>query len=177
MKPVNQPVLNSVEDVNDVLLNIAVLTNLAQTKENKLQKKIIEITKIHEPDIKELKEKILHYENQIHEFCKRNKKEFASTRSKKLTYGTIGFRFGKSSLKLVNTKKFTWEYAKEKFSNLFATKYITIETSLNKQKILSDADKGLLTADQLEAAGCKVSKSEKSYYEINWTEIKIEQKD
>jgi phage host-nuclease inhibitor protein Gam len=177
MNQIKQPALNTIEDVNDVLLNIAVLTNLAQEKENKLQRKIIQITQIHEPDIKELKEKILQYENQIHEFCKRNKKEFSPARSKKLTYGTIGFRFGKSSLKLVNTKKFTWEYAKEKFSNLFATKYINIETSLNKQKILTDADKGLLTTEQLETAGCKVAKSEKSFYEINWAEIKIEHKD
>jgi phage host-nuclease inhibitor protein Gam len=164
--------LKTFDDVNAVLLNIAALQLHADKKETEMNKKILDIKKLHEPDIKELKDKIVHYEDQLSEFCKANKKEFASSRSRELTYGRIGFRHGKSALKLIS-KKFTWEYVKEKFQTLFNTKYINVETTLNKTKILADADREILTADQLLAAGCKVVKGESSYYEINWDEIKL----
>ena len=173
MKKINQQTLNNFDDVNAVLLNIAALQLNADKKENEMNTKILDIKKLHEPSIKELKDKIIHYEDQLAEFCKANKKEFVYSRSKELTYGRIGFRHGKSALKLINTKKFTWDYAKEKFQTLFNTKYINVETTLNKTKILADADKDILTADQLQAAGCKVVKGESSFYEIKWDEIKL----
>ena len=173
MKKINQPALKNFDDVNAVLLNIASLQLTADKKEVEMNTKILNIKKLHEPDIKELKDKIVHYEGQLAEFCKSNKKEFISSRSKELTYGRIGFRYGKLALKLVNTKKYTWEYAKEKFQTLFATKYIDVETTLNKIKILADANKEILTAEQLLSAGCKVVKGESSFYEIKWDEIKL----
>lgn len=173
MKKNNNPALESFDDVNAVLLNIAALQLLADKKENEMNTKILDIKKLHEPAIKELKDKIVNYEDQLAEFCKANKKEFTASRSRELTYGRIGFRHGKSALKLINAKKFTWEYVKEKFQTLFNTKYINVETTLNKTKILSDFDKDILTADELLTTGCKVVKSESSYYEINWDEIKL----
>ena len=173
MKEINQPALKNFDDVNAVLLNIAALSLTADKKEAEMNTKILNIKKLHEPEIKQLKDKIIHYEYQLAEFCKSNKKEFVFSRSKELTYGRIGFRYGKSALKLVNTKKFTWEYAKEKFQTLFNTKYINVETTLNKTKILDDANKEILSAEQLLAAGCKVVKGESSFYEIKWDEIKL----
>lgn len=173
LKKINQPALKNFDDVNTVILNIAALQLNADKKENEMNTKILDIKKLHEPSIKELKDKIVHYEDQLAEFCKANKKEFVLSRSKELTYGRIGFRHGKSALKLINAKKFTWEYVKEKFQTLYNTKYINVETTLNKTKILADANKEILTADQLQATGCKVVKGESSFYEIKWDEIKL----
>jgi len=169
-----EPTLNNLEDVNAALLNIAALQLHAEKIENEMNQKILDVKKTYEPRIKELVNKIPEYENQLALYCETNKKEFASSRSKELTYGRIGFRTSKPSLKLINTKKYTWAWVTEKFSNLFGTKYVKTDLVLEKNKVLSDFEKGILDKEKLETAGVKVSQSENSFYEINWDTIKIE---
>jgi len=138
-----------------------------------MKQQLLNIKQVSEPCIKELLDKVTELESLVYKFCKTNKKLFSNQRSRALTYGRIGFRTGQAALKLTNTKKYTWEYVKEKFQDLFNTKYVTVEIKLDKTKILSDAGKDLLTVNTLENAGVKVVKSEKSFYEINWDEIKL----
>jgi len=175
MKQIKQTKLaiNGYDEVNETLQIIAVLQLTAENKENELQSKIIELKKLYEPAVKELRDKIADQESRLEEFCKSNKKDFTDQRSRELTFGRIGYRTGKSSLKLLN-KKFNWEWVKDKFQDLFNLKYINVETSLNKTKIISDAERDILSVEQLEAAGVKVVKGESPYYEINWDEIKVE---
>ncbi len=165
--------INTYDEVNETLQIIAVMQLTADSKENELQNKIIELKKQYEPDIKELRNKISEQEERLADFCKSHKKDFTDQRSYELTFGRIGYRFGKSALKLIN-KKFNWEWAKEKFQDLFNLKYINVETTLNKTKIIADAEKKLLSDEQLEAAGVKIVKGETPYYEIKWDEIKVE---
>jgi phage host-nuclease inhibitor protein Gam len=168
-----QQSLKSFENVNKVLLNIAALQVNADKKENEMNEKILALKKQFEPGIKELNDKILFFEDQLTKFCKIHKKEFTSARSRDLTYGKIGIRTGKPSLKLTG-KKITWDNVKEKFKALYKNNYINTETSLNKIKILADAEKGLLSQKQLNEAGCKVVQAESSFYQINWDKIKLE---
>ena len=168
-----QQSLKTFEDVNEVLLNIAALQVNADKKENEMNGKILDLKKQFEHGIKELNDKILFFEDQLTRFCKINKKEFAYSRSRDLTYGKIGLRTGKPSLKLT-CKKITWDNVKEKFKTLYKNSYINTETSLNKIKILADAEKGLLTQKELNETGCKVIQAESSFYQINWDKIKLE---
>jgi len=168
--------INSYEEVNETLQILAVLQLTAERKENELQSKILELKKLYEPAVKELRNKIADQEERLEDFCKSHKKDFTDQRSYELTYGRIGYRTGKSALKLIN-KKFNWNWVKEKFQDLFNLKYINIETTLNKVKIISDAEKDILSTEQLGAAGVKVVKGETPYYEINWDEIKVENLD
>ncbi|MBI1936692.1 MAG: host-nuclease inhibitor Gam family protein [Ignavibacteriales bacterium] len=164
--------LKTFDDVNAALLNLAALTLNAEKKENEMKQKILDIKKQCEPDIKELKDKIVKLEEQIAGFCKVNKREFSAARSKEFTYGRIGFRTGKWTLKFIS-KKFNIEFTKQKIMDMFGTKYVDIETKLNKNKVLADAKKGILSDEKLAAAGIKRTKGESSFYEINWDEIKL----
>jgi len=165
-------VLSSFKEVNDTLGLIAVLQLEAEKRENEMNKKLLDIKQKAEPEIKVLQDKIAEYESKLEAFCKSNKKEFAVFRSKDLTYGRIGFRTGKWALKFIS-KKFNLESAKQKLMDLFGTKYVDIETKLNKNKILNSIEKGLLTDEKLALAGMKRVKGETSFYEIDWDQIKL----
>jgi phage host-nuclease inhibitor protein Gam len=165
--------LKSFDDADGILLNIAMLQVNAEQKENEMNGIILDMKKQFEPGIKELKEKIEFYEEQLDQFCKSNKKEFSAARSRDLTYGKIGLRTGKPSLKLAGSK-ITWDAVKDKFKTLHRKSYLNTETSINKIKVLADVEKGVLTEKQLLETGCKVVKTESSFYQINWDQIKIE---
>ncbi len=173
-KKSKQPALKTLEDVNDVLYKIATLQNTVDKKTAKMNNELLDVKKKYEPEITEMQNTIIICESQLNEFCKANKKEFSVTRSKELTYGRIGFRTGKNSLKLLS-KKFTWEFVKEKFLNMFSSRYVETKFQLDKDKIIKDSEKGIITTEQLALAGCKLVKGESSYYEINWDEIKVQE--
>lgn len=165
-------VLASFEEVDNTLCLIAVLQLEAEKKENAMNQKILGIKKEYELEVKELKDKIASFEEKLETFCRANKKEFSAIRSKELTYGRIGFRFGKYALKFIS-KKYNLEYAKQKLMDLFGTRYVDTEIKLNKNKILDALEKQNLTEEKLALAGLKRVKSENSFYEINWDEIKL----
>lgn len=165
--------LKSFDDVNGVLLNIAALQLNAEKKENSMNEMILDIKKKFEPEIKQLQDAIEPFEKQLIEFSKANKKAFKDKRSTSLTYGTVGFRSGKKALRLLNAKKFTWEYIKEKLELLYGTKYVKVKTTIKKTEIVNDVEKGLITEATLsEVLKAKVSQSDEFYYKINWDEIK-----
>jgi len=160
------------DQVDDTLFKLAHCKIARENKENDMNKKILNIKKDYEPGINEMDDMIAEYEELIEDFLNRNKKEFTLARSKKLTYGIIGFRTGKSALKLI--KGFNWEIVKGKFSDLFKTKYINVKTTFNKSKVIADAEKGIIAEAVLYLAGCKLVKGETAFYEINLESIEKE---
>ncbi len=169
-----QTSLKSFDDVDETLYHIAELTLDINDTENEMQKEILAVKNKFEPRIDKFSKAVKILEKEVDEFLKKNKKQFDTKRSRELNYGRVGFRTGKNALRLLS-KKFNWEFAKEKFLNLFSSKYIETEIKLNKTKILADADKGILTAEQLAAAGCKITRNESSFYELNLEKIKKEE--
>lgn len=167
----NKPALNTLEDVNATLLNIALMQLTVEKKENAMNQAIISIKQKAEPEINDLKTKIIAYEEQVNEFLNSNKKMFKEKRSAVLTYGTIGFRTGKFALEYIS-KKFSLEFAKQKLADLFGTKYLIVDTKIDKSKILADMKKGVLTDEKLAATGFKRVRGESSFYEINFDEIR-----
>ncbi len=171
-----QPALKTLEDVNGILKDIAVLTITAENKENAMNKKIIDIKNQYEADVIAIRNKIQEYEANIAMYLKTNKKDFSNVRSKTLTFGRIGFRSGKNRLVPLN-KKFNLEYIKSKFQDLFANKYVVVKLKFNKSKAIADAEKGLITPEQLAAAGAKLTKSDSTFYEIFRDQIQVENLD
>lgn len=168
--------LKTLEDVNAVILNIAVLNSQIEKHEAAMNENLLKVKQLYEPRINERKKKVEEYEKQLAAFGKVNRKLFKEERSKKLTYGTVGYNYSKPALKLLN-KNWTWDRVKEKIQDLFSTRYVKVETTIIKNKMLSDADAGILSQDKLETCGVKVTRSESFFYKINWDEIRIENLD
>lgn len=160
---------------NDVDNNIAIIA--AMEMENEIQtaemnEKILAIKKEYEPGIKKTEEYINEHTKAIEKYCKKFKKQFKEARSKDLTYGRVGFRDGKPSLRLV--KGYTWKAVLDKIKDAFKTRYMDIKPTLKKQSIIDDYERGMLTPEQLEDLGCKVAKSETFYIKIDWSKIRNE---
>ena len=176
MRTNNETMLKSLDEVNQTLFNLAALKLTIERDENDMNTIILDIKKRYEPAISEMKDKVASFETMLADYAKFNKKDFSTVRSKVLTYGRIGFRAGKDALKIINTKKFTWDRAKEKLQDLFGAKYVDVKITINKNKIIADAQKGTLPDEKLELAGVKISKTERFFYDIDYEQIKLEEK-
>lgn len=161
------------QEVDEALSTMAALMLSADKKEIKMNQEILEIKKKYEVDITELRAKADVYENDIKEFCLLNKTDFKTNRSKELTFGKVGFRTCGAALKALS-KAWNWARIEEKIKELFSNKYVVVKTKLNKPKILQDANAGILTEAQLQAAGCKIEKGEVFFIEIDFSQIKLE---
>jgi len=169
------PTFSSFKEVDDTIAAIAVMRLMADNKENKMNHIILDTKTKFEPDIIQLREKADKLEKDVKEYCIAKKKEFAVNRSKAMTYGRIGFRLGKGALKIRDTKAFTWDRIKEKTEVLFGLKYIRkVETSLDKAKIIQDAENGALTPEQVAAIGCRIVKADNFFLDIDYTKVKME---
>jgi len=167
--------LTTFKEVDETIACIAVMRLMADNKENQMNQQILKIKTNFETNIIELRDKADKLEKDVKAFCISRKKEFATNRSKEMTYGRIGFRLGKGALKLLNSRTFTWDRVKEKAESLFGLKYIRkVETLLDKAKIIQDADNGGLTPEQIQALGCKVEKSDNFFLDIDYTKVKME---
>jgi hypothetical protein len=175
MKKNNYPALKTFDEVNDTLFKIAALELTIEKDENDLNVIILDLKKRYETPILEMNNKVLDFKSQLEEFGKSNKKLFTDQRSRVLTYGRIGFRAGKNSLKLINPKKWSWDRVKEKLQDLFGIKYVSVSIVIDKVKIISDFEKNIITPEKLEAAGMKIFKGEKFFYEIDKEKIKLEE--
>ncbi len=161
------------EEVDEAMSTIAALILSADKKEIKMNQEMLEIKKKFEPDIIDMRSKAEIFEKDIKDFCLVNKSDFAGKRSKTLTYGKLGFRTCGASLKALS-KAWNWPRIEEKIKELFSTKYVIVKTKLNKPKIVQDANSGVLTEEQLLAAGCKVVKGEVFFVEIDFDQVKLE---
>jgi len=170
----NKVVLGSLEEVNDTLAKIAALQTQVEEKEAKMNSLILKVKNRYEPVINDLQKLIETFEGEIAQFGKSNKKLFKEQRSIKLTYGRIGYRLGKISLKIIDKKNWTWDRVREKVQDIFTTKYVEVKTKLQKNKIIDDIKAAKLSDENLAACGIAVNRSESFFYEINWDEIKIE---
>lgn len=173
----NKKNLESLDDVNDVLAKIAALQTQVEKKEAAMNAFLLKIKNRYEPEIADLKKLIEASESDIARFGKSNKKLFKEQRSIKLTYGRVGYRLGNISLSIIDKKNWTWDRVKEKFQDMFTTKYVSIKTQLQKNKIIDDIKSDKLNEEQLEACGVTAKRSESFFYEINWDEIKVENLD
>jgi len=169
-----KPLLTSLEDVNNILAKIAALQSHAEEREAKMNSLILKVKNRYEPEINNTKKIIEELESELAYFGRSNRKLFKDQRSIKLTYGKIGFRLGNISLALVDKKNWTWDRVKEKFQDLFSTKYVTIKTQLQKNKIIDDVKAEKLNDEQLAACGISIKRGEAFFYEINWDEIRLE---
>lgn len=163
----------SYKEIDDAIAEMAAIVLTADKKEIKMNEEILAAKKKYESDIQALRDKAEQNEKDIKEFCLFNKEAFKEKRSMSLTFGKIGFRSCNAALKTIS-KAWTWDRAKEKFEKLFGTRYVNTKTTLNKEKILQDANNSVLTEAQLLAAGCKTVKGESFFIEIDYSKVKLE---
>ena len=168
----NKAELKSFAEVDQALFDIAAMQLTADKLENDMNERILQIKNESEQGITNAKERIKVIEKQLNEFCKKNKTEFLSPRSKTLVYGKIGFRTGQETIKPIS-KKYNGEYITQKFFDLFGAKYVVTKLTLNKEKVISDAKRGLLSDEQLETVGVKKVQGESSFYEIFFDKIRL----
>ena len=155
------------EDVNKALFNLAKLKSVVMEKEAKMNNKINDIKEKYDAETLEDREQIKTYEIGIEEFCKANKNEFDKTRTKKLNFGTIGFRTGTPKVKLLN-RKYNWKTVLELVNTIFKGKYTRSKQEVAKDKILSDYASEKLSDEKLASVGIAIDQGETVKIEIDW---------
>lgn len=160
----------SFDEINKALFELAKLKSRVLEKEAIMNNKINAIKDKYDSDTLKSRERIQIYETSISEFCKANKNKFDKTRTKKLLFGSIGFRTGTPKVKLLN-RKYNWKTVLELSKTIFRGKYTRTVEEVNKIKILSDYAAGILIDEKIAAAGMTIDQGETIKIEINWEQF------
>jgi phage host-nuclease inhibitor protein Gam len=129
--------LKNYTEVDNILRAIAIIDSKKMKLESDMNDALIKIQQKYQPQMDKLNAEKLGYVRDIELFCKENKSEFESQRTKMLNYGEVGFRKGTGALKTL--KGFTWEAVKSviKSSKKLAENYLRVKEEVDKNKILT----------------------------------------
>ncbi len=170
MKTIPATNLTSYDEVNTSLYELGKIESVLAKKEASMNEQIQKIKdKFNEQTAPEQAAKQA-YENDIEGFLILHKNDFEKQRTKKLTHGTVGFRFG--TPKVLNlSRKYNTKTVLELAKKLFKSKYVRTKEELNKDAILSDYASGKLTDDKVASFGSRIDKGEKMVIEIDWESL------
>lgn len=163
--------IKNFDDVNNALKEIAKYDSFISEQEIKMNEKINELKSRYEDETADARAKKLALEKELEKFCKQNKNEFGSQKSKTLLFGKIFFRTTPPKVCLLN-RKYTITTAIELASKLFRDKYIRIKKELDKDAILASYAAKEIDDERLAAIGLKIDQQEKFGYEINWENLR-----
>jgi phage host-nuclease inhibitor protein Gam len=90
--------VKSYEDANQALMEMIDAKTVIKKHETILNKVITAARNKFEKNTSEAQKQIKRLEEDVADFCKLNKIDFEQVRSKKLTFGTIGYRKGTANL-------------------------------------------------------------------------------
>jgi len=119
-------------DIGDLQMQIKQAEATAKDAIDEAKELLAEITK---PLTEEIKNKV----KSLEAFCLHHKKDFAEQKSKKLNYGTLGWRLSTSII----TSRDTIKYIKEEFSGRQIDELVRIKETVNKEALAK------LTEEQL----------------------------
>ena len=164
VKPVlNIPVVNTVEDADAILAEIAARKRQISLHEIALREDVDKLKTECAARCEPLKKDIEAREQALMQFALARREElFKGRKSRELTFGTIGFRVS-SSLRTI--KKMTWERVLGVLKERGMTNCIRIKEEVDKEALRT------LGPNTLADVGCKLVQEDGFFYELNETEL------
>jgi len=164
-------VLESYDEVNDRLRELAALESRLQAAESQMNEKIQKVKDEFNEITTDDRARKAEIERELETFVKMNKKDFEKERTKHLFYGSISMRWSTPKVHQLN-RKYTVKTSLELLKQVFKKRYIRTKEEINKDKIIEDYNAQHITDDKLAAVGLKIDQAEKMSYKINWDVIK-----
>lgn len=163
-----QTTLNSWQEVDASLREIAIRRNELNKIDSEMNEQILKIQNKYNPSVNALGAEIIGFEKNIELFCKANKADFGEKKSKEMNFGIVAFRLGTG--KLATLKGFTWESVKKLIQNTKKYKdlFIKTTTTINKDNIIASG----LKDTELAKIGCYIDQSDNFSYEAFLQESK-----
>ncbi len=159
--------IETFEDVNHVLAELAKHDSFIAKKEAMLNERINKLKEKYDEETEEARIAKEMLEKELEAFAMLNKSAFKKTRNVKLLFGEIGFRTTPPKVHQLN-RKYSVKTSLELIKKLFAGKYIRKKEEIDKEQILTDYAAEELTDDKLAAVGLKIDQDEKFIYKIDW---------
>jgi len=139
-----------------------------------------EIDDIYGPQFLEYESKLTTIANQLEAWSNENEDAFDG-KSLTFCHGKMGWRLGQWQCSKL--KGWIWERTKksakaarvilEQLKEMFGTQYVRVKEEVDKDALI--ADRGTLTADQLQSVGVKLHQEETFYVEPNVEEVENRQ--
>ncbi|MBU1096872.1 MAG: host-nuclease inhibitor Gam family protein [Bacteroidetes bacterium] len=167
------PKINTFDDVNRVLFEIAQQESFIAKKEADMNNKIQKIKDKFDEETKEARASKELLEKELSAFCLLNKSEFQKNRTKTLLFGKVGFRTTPPKVTQLN-RKYTVATTIELLKKIFTGKFLRTKEEMDKEALLAAYACGELTDDKLAAVGLKVDQEDQFGYDIDWEKIDTE---
>ncbi len=165
--------IQTFEDVNKALFEIAQKDSFITKKEVAMNEKINKIKTEFDQETKTIRAEKQLLEQEIEGYCKANKLEFGKQKSKSLLFGTVFFRTTPPKVSQLN-RKYTVATTIELAIKLFKNKFVREKKELDKDAILASYAAKEIDDEKLAAIGLKIDQEEKFGYDINWEKLKEE---
>ncbi len=144
--------LASWNDVDTAMRELGELQMQVQGVNNKFTPQVNDLKATQNAELEPLQARINALEAQIQTYCQENKAEFAETRTKKLTFGTVSARL---------VEKFDFPKTKDKLKDLLETlKTIGRSDCIKKEEAPDKAKIKELDGDTLAKLGLKLEKAD-----------------
>ena len=156
--------LKNWNDVDETLKNIADLEYKIGEKEAIMNAEMDKIKKQFQGILEPIQQQKMRLEKDVKDFCEFHREDFGDQKSKKLNYGSVGYRASQS---LKTMTRWTWEKVLQKLEAVGKTEFVRIKKDVDKSKI---RDAGLSDAE-LKMLGMKLEKKETFWYEIDYDRI------
>ena len=150
--------VTSLDEADLTLSKIAELSRDIVRLETKRDKKIADAKLEVKEDLLILRERIAAHEQAVEEFSENNKEDFKKHRSRKLSFGVIGFR---KSTKLVCLSKWNWRKVLVALLKRKSRAGLRIEFIVNKRILNTWSD------EKLKAIGVKKKAEDKFFMELS----------
>jgi phage host-nuclease inhibitor protein Gam len=158
-KDKNMLVFRNWDEVNQAIKEIGDIERRISTIENDMNERINSIKAESERDSASLLDRKTKLEKNVQEFTESYSNEFITAKSKKLLYGTVGFR-KTATITIRNIKAIIEACKQNKMLDC-----ITVTEKLNKEELEKYDDASLLKI------GAKRKVGDKFYYEVNTERI------
>lgn len=165
--------IQTFEDVNKTLFEIAKKDSFITKKEVEMNEKLNKIKNNFDEEVKGTRAEKQLLEQEVEGFCKVNKEEFGKLKSMTLLFGSVFFRTTPPKVSQLN-KKYSVATTIELAKKLFKLKFIREKAELDKEAILTSYAAKEINDEKLAAIGLKIDQEEKFGYEINWEKLEEE---
>ncbi len=160
-----EPVIKSWEEADLFLRQVGELDIEIERKEGQANLKINEIKEKLAADLNGKLAKMARLEADLEEFLNAHKSELGEAKSRKLNFGSLGFRSSPSKLKPAS--KMTWEKVVQKIQELKLLQYLRFpDPEPDKEKIKNEADMKIM-----KDIGVRICSEENFWYEADREKI------
>lgn len=164
--------LKTIEDVNNKLADLKIVTSRLAKTEAELNVKRTQLEQKYIPELTSLKEQKLMIETDVELWANEHKDELEKKRSWDCMHGSLGFR---ESTKLSTVKKFHWKDVLERMKNLgnkYAL-YIRVKEEVAKDDLKTDILSKALTLDEAARIGVCLETVDNFYIETNAADVQV----